>query len=166
MQILIDTREQLPLWSRRFQSTHPHLLTFCTLPEGDYTTARLQHSLVIERKSPSDLYSTLLSNHSRFKREILRCAAKSTVMVIAIESTYSDFFSAVWMPTKLRYSKHSFKRLQSLRKMIVTMSSKYPHIHFRWFQNRQHMREYIIRQFISAESELDKHLNTPEYILK
>jgi len=152
MNIIQDTREQNVLWSWSKDS-----ILRQKLDEGDYSTPILEPYLTIERKSANDLYSTLTSGHQRFKREILRCASKSKDMIIAIECSEEVFYSGIWMPSKLKYSRGSVKRLTSLKKMISTMSTKYPHIHFRWLESRQHMREYIVQQFISAEFELLKN---------
>jgi len=46
------------------------------LDEGDYATVNTVDMLVIERKTLGDLYSTIIQNHIRFKKEILRSEKK------------------------------------------------------------------------------------------
>jgi ERCC4-type nuclease len=70
--VLIDTREQRPL---RFV---PELGVDCgvaTLPAGDYSVRGYTHLIALERKSVSDLVSTLSHGRERFENELDLLAA-------------------------------------------------------------------------------------------
>jgi ERCC4-type nuclease len=65
--VLCDTREQRPP-----PFSDGIVPERATLREGDYTTAQLKNVAVIERKSATDLASTLSWGRERFDREVQR----------------------------------------------------------------------------------------------
>lgn len=82
MQIVIDSREQLPY---HFQS--PTIRG--TLPTGDYSLSGVEDLIAIERKTLPDLISCLCDGRERFERELRRGKALDYFAVI-IESTLAD----------------------------------------------------------------------------
>lgn len=85
MQIIIDTREQLPY---RFQTP----AVKGTLPTGDYSISGLEDLIAIERKTLDDLISCLCDGRERFERELYRGKALDYFAVI-IESSFTDIVS-------------------------------------------------------------------------
>lgn len=85
MKIIVDTREQLPLWAPSSTITRRKLLV------GDYSTVKLEASFCIERKSGIDLYGSILKGHVRFKKEIIRAKLNNIELVIFVECTKKDF---------------------------------------------------------------------------
>jgi ERCC4-type nuclease len=86
---IIDTREQTPLDLSPLSSIRG------TLPTGDYTIQGLEHVVVIERKSLSDLLGCVGSDRERFDREVHRMLAYP-VRVLLIESTWAEVESGLW----------------------------------------------------------------------
>ena len=89
MKILIDTREQLPLI---FDNKNIEGVEFMKLEVGDYG-CRFKDgstpSIFFERKSISDLCSTLTSGYKRFKREIIRSQEQNLQLFLIIEGSLS-----------------------------------------------------------------------------
>jgi len=150
LRIIQDSREQNYLFPR-------DKVLHRKLDEGDYSSVLLEDHLTIERKSPSDLYSTLASGHQRFKREIQRCEQKNKTMIIAVECRQAEFLAGEWAPLKLKRTKNFRKRLLSISKIISTMEKKYEHITFRWLPNRTRMKQFILLQLCEAEYEFKKN---------
>ncbi len=65
--VLIDTREQRPL---RFVEGLGVDCGVATLPAGDYSVRGFTHLIALERKSISDLVSTLSHGRERFENEL------------------------------------------------------------------------------------------------
>jgi len=96
--ILIDQREGCPygftgLHADADQHNRPIYVPtrFCTLTTGDYTISGLEDRVCVERKSLSDLYSTLGQGRSRFEREHERMAeivAAGGLAVVVVESDW------------------------------------------------------------------------------
>ena len=113
MKIIIDTREQKPL---KFTG---HETITRKLDEGDYNIAELEDKIVIERKSLQDLYGSIIQDHARFKKEILRARDKNKKFYIFIEGTLKDFYFLSWSKRPLKITP------QILQKIIMTMTKRY-----------------------------------------
>lgn len=85
--ILIDTREQTPLFFRKELTKKVAQLNY-----GDYKLERdlLDQKLVIERKSLPDFVSTLSTGFDRFSREIERATNDNSYIVVLIESSLKN----------------------------------------------------------------------------
>lgn len=120
MQIITDTREQLPMWKR----------TRKTLIVGDYTTTKLHGKFHIERKSLGDLYGTLTKGNRRFKYELFRAAFFNIKLEVYIEGTYDDFINK-------RFPKGNERKFtkDGLEHLVETFQKKY-YLHFHWHKNR------------------------------
>jgi len=141
MVIYIDTREKNALDFGNIGIKHK-------LDEGDYSTPLLESSLVIERKSPGDLYGSILKGHKRFKREIERAKNKNKEFHIFVECNKDEFISMRW-----NHQKCLMGNPRQLAAIIKTMTERH-NIIFHWCENRDIMRNEIIDLFITKESEL------------
>lgn len=79
--IVVDSREQLPLWKKN--------VIIKKLDIGDYSIEGEESRIAIERKSPMDLFGTLTKGHSRFKAEIARSMGYR-YFAIVIEATHAQ----------------------------------------------------------------------------
>ena len=84
--IIIDTREQLPLWNK---STKTQEVLRKKLDTGDYSMEGYENKFAIERKNCGDLFGTLGKGHKRFKKEIER-ALKLDYFAIIIEGSHTS----------------------------------------------------------------------------
>ena len=142
--IIIDTREQLPLWDPdKF-----HIIRQ-KLDEGDYTTENLLNKAHIERKSGIDLYGSIIQGHDRFRKEILRAIEKKIKFAIFVECPEQMFYNKRF---KGGYRlKCSSRRL---RKIITTMRERYS-LEFVWCEDRDDMMDKMCVWFVVAESDIN-----------
>lgn len=142
--IIIDTREQLPMWDPiNFKIIRKKL------DEGDYTTEKLYNIAHIERKSPMDLYGSLIQGHKRFSREIQRAIEKDLSFAIFVECTEKKF-------TSMRF-KGAFRlrtKPATLKKIVDTFQERYP-IRIVWCKNREEMKTQMLLWFLQEEEELE-----------
>ena len=127
--VVIDTREQLPfqfagLRTDADQGNRP--LTVLTvraaLKQGDYSLLGYEDQIAYERKSISDLYSTLGQDRARFVRELERLADYPVAGVI-VEATWEDIVC--------RPPPHSKLNPKTVYRSILAWTQRYPRIH--WF---------------------------------
>ena len=140
MQIIVDTREQLPLWETTRQ----------TLIVGDYTTKKLKGIFHIERKSLSDLYGTLTSGNQRFKYELFRAAYNNIQLPVYVEGSYSNFVNK-------RFPKGSDRKFstEGLIRLIATFERKY-FLEFVWASNRAACRQAVQKRLQYEENRLKR----------
>jgi len=89
--VLVDTREQYPLSFDRF----PNWIAETKkqkLDAGDYSVQGMEHLLMLERKSLSDLISTLIQNRKRFFKSCERLA-EYRWRALLVEASYEDIKS-------------------------------------------------------------------------
>lgn len=142
MTIFIDTREQLPL---KFKGVSSVLFG---LKEGDYTTEKLWQGFHIERKSPSDLYGSIIQGHMRFRREILRAQDKNLQLVIYVETSRKKFIAKKWPQGDKRKVKS-----ETLEKIIVTLQRHYD-LEIVWCSSRRDMIAKMLKRFRKEERKL------------
>ena len=141
--IIIDTREQLPLWDPiNFKVIRQKL------DEGDYTTEKLFNKAHIERKSPMDMYGSLIQGHKRFSREIQRAIEKDLSFAIFVECPEKKFISMRFKGAYRLRTKPS-----TLKKIVDTFQSRYP-IRIVWCKNREEMRTKMCMWFLDEEQQL------------
>lgn len=144
--IIIDTREQLPLWDPiNFEIIRKKL------DEGDYTTEKLYNIAHIERKSPMDMYGSLIQGHKRFSREIQRAIEKDLSFAIFVECSEKKF-------TSMRF-KGAFRlktKPATLKKIVDTFQERYP-IRIVWCKNREDMKVQMCMWFLQEEEVLAKN---------
>lgn len=128
--IYIDSREQTPI-------EFPGSIRM-KLEVGDYTTPKHFNKLHLERKSPGDLYGTILKGHVRFRKEIRRAAEGNIKLVMIIECTEKVFYSKRWPGGK--YCKVSEVTLE---RIIKTLTIKYG-LTFIWCEDRKVMKKIIL----------------------
>ena len=139
--ILVDTREQLPLWDPTIFEVKSK-----KLDEGDYTTEKLYNVAHAERKSGIDLYGSIIQGHVRFRAEIQRAIDKKLKFAIFVECPEETFYRKrfkgghrLGVPTK------------TLRKIIATMTEKYD-LKFIWCEDRDDMMDQMCKWFVLAET--------------
>lgn len=148
--IIIDTREQLPLWDDiNFKVIRKKL------EEGDYTTEKLLNIAHIERKSPMDLYGSLIQGHKRFSKEIQRAIEKHLSFAIFVECTEKKFTSMRFKGAYRLKTKPS-----TLKKIIDTFQDRYP-IRIVWCKDREDMRIQMCLWFLQEEEELEEPKKNP-----
>lgn len=135
MTIIIDTREQLPLFKGKRE----------TLNVGDYTTKKLKGKFHIERKSLSDLYGTLTKGNTRFKYELFRAAYQRITLEVYIEGTLDDFINK-------RFPKGEERKFtkDGLERLVKTFERKY-FLKFNWCKNRKHCISSVESRLFLAE---------------
>lgn len=113
MLILVDSREQKPYWSGSACAR-------TALCVGDYTTATLLNCFHIERKSLQDLYGTLVQDHPRFRREVIRAQDAKITLVVFVEGTRDAYINKRFPRGDQRKA-----RPEMLDKMIDTIQERY-----------------------------------------
>ena len=141
--IIMDTREQLPLWDP---------INFAVLrqklDEGDYTTEELLEIAHAERKSPMDFYGSLIQGHERFSREIQRAIEKDLSFAIFVECTEKKFVTM-----KFKGACRLKMKAGTLKKIVDTFQERYP-IRIIWCKNREDMRTQMLMWFAMEIAEL------------
>lgn len=127
--ILIDTREQKPLFSGSEVSS---------INVGDYTFDSENYTGVhIDRKSKEDFISTFTSGLDRFKREAEKAKNLGVVLVVLVEASYSDCFG--FRP--LKFSKQRVTGENAFHG-LRQISREYD-IQFLFVSNREEAAEYV-----------------------
>lgn len=141
--IIVDTREQRPLWDHETFN-----VIKSKLDEGDYTTEELFNLAHAERKSGADLYGSIIQGHIRFRKEILRAADKGLKFAIFVECPENTFY--------MKRFAGGFRLKTSstqLRKMIATMKEKY-NLTFFWCEDRDDMMDQMCLWFVNMKYEI------------
>lgn len=131
LRIIVDTREQLPLWDGDKCKRR-------TLNVGDYTTELLLNKFHIERKSPQDLYGTITKGHVRFRNELIRAEQVVGVkLVMFVECTRKKFVN-------LQFSgSHRYALTGAhVGKIVDTIESKY-NLEIVWSKDRAASKKAI-----------------------
>lgn len=95
--VIIDTREQRgfefaqPLRIARQKKTYTVAVKRGTLTSGDYSIEGFETRVAVERKSISDLFSTLSTGRARFERELARLQEYERAAVV-VEAEWSTIF--------------------------------------------------------------------------
>lgn len=134
--ILVDTREQLPLWNK-----NDGLVIKQKLDEGDYTTDRLFNKAHAERKSAMDLYGSMIRGHKRFCAEIQRAIDKDLSFAVFVECSEKKFIAK-----RFKGGKRLKVNSKALGKIVRAFKSNYP-IDFIWCKNREDMKKRILEWF-------------------
>ena len=141
--IIIDTREQRPLWN-----SNSFKVRKLKLDEGDYTTEELLNKAHAERKSGIDLYGSLIQNHKRFSAEIQRAIEKDLSFAIFVECTEKTFIAK-----RFKVGCRLQVKSETLAKIITTFMSRYP-IEFIWCKNREDLRNKMCLWFVKEIGEI------------
>jgi len=144
--IIVDTREQLPLWN-----SLDFKILRRKLDEGDYTTEDLYNVAHAERKSGIDLYGSLIQGHKRFSNEIQRAIEKDLGFAIFVECSEKKFVSK-----RFRGGIRLKCPSVTLQKIINTFRERYP-IPFFFCKNREDMKIKMIVWFAAQMTEVGSH---------
>jgi ERCC4-type nuclease len=144
MDIIVDTREQLPLQFGKHNTIRFKLFV------GDYSTVKLRELFCIERKSLEDLYGTIIQGHVRFRNEIIRAHTNNIELVIVVEGTKKDFQAKNFSGGKKRKTTG-----ETLIKIVNTIESKYK-VPIVWCKNREESAKYIRKSLQLKEKQLCK----------
>jgi len=136
--IVVDTREQKPLWRKNIISKK--------LDVGDYSIEGHEDKITIERKSPGDLYGTLLSGHKRFKKELER-AKSYKYFAIIVECSYTSFIDKTF-DNSIFCKKPSY----ILTSILFTIHVKYGINIF--FSNGRIETKRIIKEILNAYNKI------------
>lgn len=143
MLILVDSREQKPYWvGSQCAKT--------ALNVGDYTTANLLGLFHIERKSATDFYGSIMGQHNRFRKELLRAAEQHITLVVCVETTKEKFINKEFPGGSERLAKPD-----QLRKMIGTYETKYG-IEFIWSVTRIKGKQLVFKRLQHEEKKKTK----------
>lgn len=113
-QIIVDTREQRPLWKKTI---------FQKLDVGDYSFKHneidFSNIIAIERKSLSDLFGTLGQGHLRFKKEISK-ALNLSYFAIVIDGSLTQIITK-------KFDGGEFIKMkgETISKILFTLHLKY-----------------------------------------
>ena len=110
---------------------------------GDYTAFvhECPVPVVVERKGLGDLFGTMTSGYSRFRKEMERAKVSNMKLIIAVEGTYSD----VWNGTE-----HSQFSGESMVKKLAMLQVRYD-IETWFCENRRVMARRICDLFSAVE---------------
>ena len=116
------------------------------LEVGDYTTELLLNKFHVERKSPQDLYGSIIQGHERFKSMFLRAYAHETKCPVYVECSEQFFYSKRWPQGYKRKTPGNV-----LAKIIYTLNKRYG-IQFVWCTDRTEIKQKITEEFRHQES--------------
>lgn len=139
MQVIIDTREQKPLWDNCKK---------LKLEVGDYTTEKLLDKFHVERKSPQDLYGSIIQGHIRFRKEMIYATIRQTKLVVYVESTRKNFVEKRFPGGSARNCTED-----KLRKMISTIEFRYK-LEIVWCGTRDKMKKMLLKRLADEERKL------------
>jgi len=128
--IIVDSREQMPYTF----SGYPCSTKKKGLPTGDYSLEEHEQEICIERKSKSDLYSSLGKGRSRFEREFIRMQDYS-YKALVIEAALGDVLTP---PARSQMNP------TSVFNTLISWSIRYG-VHI-FFADTRHLAEALIYQ--------------------
>jgi ERCC4-type nuclease len=102
--VAVDTREQnaFTFTGMVADKGHPLIVPtlLTTLTTGDYSIVGMESLVCVERKSASDLFSTLASGRERFEAEHIRMSEYKTAVVL-IEADWATILNHPPYPSRL-----------------------------------------------------------------
>lgn len=143
--IIVDTREQHAFDFRGFTADGPSTLPLRPLivpiksqglKSGDYSIDGYEERIAVERKSLSDLYSTLGQDRDRFIRELARLAVMDFGAVV-VEASWATILHRP--PDRSRLSPKSVYR------SVLAWQQRYPRVHWWCCDTRQFAEETTLR---------------------
>lgn len=140
--ILIDTREQLPLYFNGVK-TKTETLNF-----GDYKLSddTFSQKIVIERKALGDFYSTLSGHYARFAAEIYRAEEAGFYMVVLVEGSFESVYEfSRYLKTRAEVVISPEYVFHNARNLIQA----HPNLQFLFVEDREIASEIILKLFKS-----------------
>jgi hypothetical protein len=148
--LIIDTREQRPIFNPKyFQSKK--------LEVGDYTIKELENIAHAERKSPQDLYQSIIQDHQRFVRMLIRAKDLNIKIKIFVECSKQGFANKAWSEQAGKLKTPG----ETLLKILNTLSERYD-MTIEWCNGRVDMQKRILEWF---SRELTQHNKNREIML-
>jgi len=141
MKIIVDTREQLPMFKNGTIRRK--------LDVGDYSTTILENKFAIERKSPQDLYGSLVGGHERFMNEILLAERRNIHLVLFVECCYEEFVSMTWR------GGSRVKMRPKVLKRLTDTTFRRRGLQVFWCKSRDGMKKAILDR-LNLEEEFSK----------
>lgn len=136
MEIWIDTREQKPI---RFGCPTKYV----SLAFGDYCCPQNASNIYVERKSISDLISTISQGWERFNGELERVVEADSYLFVLVEVDLTQAMSFNFLP-HMRYTKATpdfiFNRIR-------TLCQEYKNIQFVFCKGRTHLSDVAKKIF-------------------
>lgn len=142
--IIVDTREQQPLWKEG-----PNII-FRKLEVGDYSLLGYENRFAAERKSPMDLYGSIIQNHKRFRAELVRANEHKIKLEVFVSCTLAEWSEKAWIG-----GGRVKQDPRVLLKIITTILEKYD-TPFHFSGHRDAMRAEILNWLIEQKMEVDK----------
>lgn len=138
--LLVDTREQLPLFT---STDHPKGLRVVrtTVHDGDYTILGLEHKFSIERKQVSDFFGYCGKERKRTiaKMERFKSMIDAGGWVgLVIEATEADLLSGYYKSTL---------SAEVIRMALVSFETRYS-IHIFYSRSRADIKRYVLDRAI------------------
>jgi len=153
--VIKDTREKTG-WKFRASANCSGMVTR-KLDTGDYSISGYEDLIMIERKSISDLWNSLLNGRERFLREMER-AKEIPLRYLIIEGTMKDINAGI------RYSK---VKADFIIASLVSLEVKYG-IHVIFASKRKdvcqtYVRKLLLKLFQYCEDGIVKKNERPSY---
>lgn len=144
MRVIVDTRE--PKQNHKFlvKAFPDHVFEWGTLPEGDYSTDKV----IVERKTVSDLYSSIVGNGGkpgRFGSQVSRLSCHNQIILILVIGDVQSFIS--------RMSELGVKiNVDIIYGALASVSCR-ENIHVMWMENEWNAMITMIRFMIKVEND-------------
>ncbi len=133
--VVIDTREQTPLFTQSLQKGL--MIVRDTLDVGDYSIRGFEHQIAVERKTIPDLLNCLGNDRERFKRELEKLKPLEW-RVITVEGTEDEL---------LQFHDFSLIHPETTRQSIVSINIRYG-IQFYFSSKRSTIERWVLDHFI------------------
>ena len=99
-----------------------------TLKSGDYSLAGYEHRVAVERKSPSDCFSTIGQGRDRFERELARLNGMQFAAVV-VESEWSEIFADP--------PEHSQLSPKTVYRSVLAWQQRFKNVHWLMVPGRE-----------------------------
>jgi len=142
-EVLVDTREGLPLFVNGSFKNWLKKVHVKTLQTGDYSVLGYEDRITLERKTLNDLVGTITGevNRPRFLREVNRMASFSHACIM-IEASRED------VKTLYSFADGVKAHPNSVIGTLDAIACKYPHIQIAYMSNR-HLAEEFAASWLS-----------------
>ncbi len=154
-QIVVDTREQLPLkFSEPVKIEKLDVCDYALKYDGKLLKT------MFERKSGSDLLGTLTSGHQRFVDELNRANKQGIRVIVVVECSYNKFINK-----KFKGGKYSNRLDKSVLVRILHSTIVSHDLEVVFFNNREEMTTYITNSFEAKVRSIEKKKKSNKKLL-
>ena len=133
--LIIDTREQLPLFSNPVLKGL--VMVRDTLQNGDYSIKGFENRIMVERKQVSDLISYVGRDHKQTRAKLDRCTGYD-FRAIAIEAAEADLLSS---------QLYASVPPETIRQALASFEVRY-NIHLYYSRDRKDIERWILDRFV------------------